>query len=111
MVYWQVAGKAKALAQGRKAMQRQYRKLRLFALGQMLAIAALAGVMAEPTRAQNQPSEQEIIKALTPKAKTRSIGTTRSISNPRAAEDGRFIDGLRTRSTRSLTIVEREKVA
>ncbi len=65
----------------------------------------------EPVFAGDQPTETQILDALKPRAKTRSLGATRSLSGPGTDQDRRFIEGLRTRSARSLTIEEREKVA
>jgi len=66
----------------------------------------------EPVLAQAQPSESQILDALRPAGKTRGLGAaTRSLNDPKTAEQQRFIESLRTRSVRSLTIEEREKVA
>jgi outer membrane protein OmpA-like peptidoglycan-associated protein len=77
------------------------------------ALLALGSVLlAEPVRAQGQPSEAQILEALRPVTKTRSISSaTRSPGDPNSGEEQRFIKSLRARATRSLTIVEREKVA
>lgn len=78
-------------------------------------IAVIGGVtlLAAPNLcfATEQPTEAQILDALKSPAKTRSLGLTRSIGDPKAANDRRFIEGLRTRSARSLTVEEREKVA
>jgi outer membrane protein OmpA-like peptidoglycan-associated protein len=53
-----------------------------------------------------QPTAEEIIKALKPVAKI-----TRSLTIARNAEDARFVETLRNRPTRSLTSVERDRIA
>ena len=80
---------------------------RLFAV--IGGVALLAASV--PGYAVEQPTESQILHALKPPAKTRGLGLTRSIGDPKAANDRRFIEGLRTRSARSLTVEEREKVA
>jgi outer membrane protein OmpA-like peptidoglycan-associated protein len=80
----------------------------------LVACVALAAGLALPTGigfalAAEQPSAEQIIKALTPRL-TRGLTTSRADA-ARAAEEGSFIDTLRNRTTRSLTTDEREKVA
>ncbi len=58
--------------------------------------------------AGEQPSSDQITRSLTPK--TRGL-TVSPAQTAKAAEEGRFIDGLRNRQSRSLTLPEREKVA
>jgi outer membrane protein OmpA-like peptidoglycan-associated protein len=65
-----------------------------FPLGAKIAFAA------------EQPSAEDIIRALKPVAKT-----TRSLSAPRSPDETQFIDTLRNRQTRSLSGAEREKIA
>jgi outer membrane protein OmpA-like peptidoglycan-associated protein len=55
------------------------------------------------------PSVDQIIKALTPNL-TRSL-TTSPAESARNAEETQFLDTLRNRTTRSLTLDEREKLA
>ena len=61
--------------------------------------------------AQNQPTEAQILDALRPREKTRSFTFTNPQNDPKVIEERSFIDSLRTRSARSLTIEEREKAA
>jgi outer membrane protein OmpA-like peptidoglycan-associated protein len=75
----------------------------------------LAAGLALPTGmgfalAAEQPSAEDIIKALKPPRITRGL-TTSPADTARAAEETRFVDTLRNRTTRSLTTEEREKVA
>jgi outer membrane protein OmpA-like peptidoglycan-associated protein len=60
--------------------------------------------------AAEQPSAEEIVKALKPPRITRGL-TTSPADTARAADETRFVDTLRNRTTRSLTTDEREKVA
>lgn len=60
--------------------------------------------------AQNQPSAQTIMQALTPKPITRSL-TVSPADTAKAAEEQKFIDSVRNRQTRSLSTSERETIA
>jgi outer membrane protein OmpA-like peptidoglycan-associated protein len=69
-----------------------------------------------PVFAQAQPTEAQILDALKPRAaQPATRGLTRSLSggagDPKAAEERRFIDGLRTRKTRSLSTEDRQTAA
>ena len=73
-------------------------------------IAAALALPASIAMAQQNPSSQEIINALKPKQPL-----TRSLSIPPAeqakkAEQGKFVDTLRNRPTRSLTTDERQQI-
>jgi len=74
----------------------------------LLATCLLLVGLSESVSAQNSPTEAQILEALRSKVKTRGI---QAPTNPTAAGERTLIDNLRTRSTRSLTIEEREKVA
>jgi outer membrane protein OmpA-like peptidoglycan-associated protein len=79
-----------------------------------LACIVLAAGLAVPTSiglalAAEQPSAEQIIKALKPAKVTRGL-TTSPADVARAAEEARFINTLRNRPTRSLTTVEREQI-
>jgi outer membrane protein OmpA-like peptidoglycan-associated protein len=67
--------------------------------------AVIAGVLATPALA-GQPTSDQIVKALTV-----SKRVTRQLSDAASAEDRRFIDSLRKRTTRSLTLDDRDKIA
>jgi outer membrane protein OmpA-like peptidoglycan-associated protein len=57
-----------------------------------------------------QPTESEIADKLMP-IKTRGFGfTTRGIGDPKPAEEQAFINSLRSRSVRSINLVERQKL-
>jgi outer membrane protein OmpA-like peptidoglycan-associated protein len=70
----------------------------------VLAAALALPASAELALAAEQPSAEQIIKALKPTRVTRGLYVKR-------AEEARFIDTLRNRPTRSLTTVERNQVA
>jgi outer membrane protein OmpA-like peptidoglycan-associated protein len=74
------------------------------------ACAVLAAGLARPVLAAEQPSPEQIIEALKPPRVTRSL-TTSPPDTARGAEDTRFIDGLRNRTSRSLSTEERDKLA
>jgi outer membrane protein OmpA-like peptidoglycan-associated protein len=59
--------------------------------------------------AAEQPSADDIIKALKPPRITRSL-TTSPADAARKAEEARFVNSLRNRPTRSLTSAEREQI-
>ena len=93
-------------------MRHRIRKHRIAIWSIAIAVSAALLATAEPVLAVEQPTQTQMFDALKPRAKTRSLsGATRSLSGPKSDEERRFIDGLRTRSARSLTIEEREKVA
>ena len=75
----------------------------LLATGLVLATGVGSALTAE------QPSVDQIIKALTPNL-TRSL-TTSPAESARNADEPQFLDTLRNRTTRSLTLNEREKIA
>ena len=81
----------------------------------LVACVALAAGLALPTGigfafAAEQPSAEQIIKALKPPRITRGL-TTSPADAARAAEETRFVDTLRNRTTRSLSTDERDKIA
>ena len=70
-----------------------------------LALPAGVGV----ALAAEQPSAEQIIKALKPAGVTRGL-TASPAEAARSAEEARFVDTLRNRTTRSLTTAERETI-
>jgi outer membrane protein OmpA-like peptidoglycan-associated protein len=73
-------------------------------------VAALALFAGGAVIAAEVPSEQQILQALKPKPLTR--GLTQSPSDvARKQDEEKFVDGLRTRRTRGLSVGDREKVA
>jgi outer membrane protein OmpA-like peptidoglycan-associated protein len=84
-------------------------RIGLVSLG--LAAIAASSIGIGFVRAQEQPTAEQIIRALKPAGKiTRSL-TTSPVDVVRKAEDARFVDTLRNRTTRSLTVTERDKIA
>ncbi|MDQ6867766.1 MAG: OmpA family protein [Pseudomonadota bacterium] len=75
----------------------------LLATGLALATGIGSALTAE------KPSVDQIIKALTPNL-TRSL-TTSPAESARNVDETQFLDSLRNRTTRSLTLNEREKIA
>jgi outer membrane protein OmpA-like peptidoglycan-associated protein len=78
----------------------------------LLTIAALSTGMA---KAADDVSEDQILKALTPAKKplTRglSAGPQTQVDPAAAAAEGKFVQSLRNRPTRSLSVTEREEIA
>jgi outer membrane protein OmpA-like peptidoglycan-associated protein len=72
-----------------------------------------ATVSIEVARAADDVTEDQILKALTPDKKplTRSLSMGAPKTDPATAEEGKFVQSLRNRPTRSLSIGEREQIA
>lgn len=84
-------------------------------LGRKVAYSVIVGSLALSlgigfAGAAEQPSSATIIKSLTPKVLTRSLSGSPA-ETAKNAEDGRFINTVRNRTTRSLSVGEREKIA
>jgi outer membrane protein OmpA-like peptidoglycan-associated protein len=78
----------------------------------LLVVGLLLIGLSSPASAQSQPTDQEIIEALKPKLKTRHLQPQPSADDAKAAAEERsFIDSLRARTARTLTVVERDKAA
>jgi len=90
------------------SVNRKGGKLSLACVFLAAALALPAGI--ERAVAAEQPSAEQIIKALKSPRLTRSL-TTSPADAARAADDARFVNSLRNRTTRSLTTVERDKIA
>jgi outer membrane protein OmpA-like peptidoglycan-associated protein len=74
------------------------------------AVAALALCAGSIVIAAEVPSEQQILQALKPKPLTR--GLTQSPTDiARKQDEEKFVEALRTRRTRGLSVGDREKVA
>jgi outer membrane protein OmpA-like peptidoglycan-associated protein len=81
----------------------------LNAIRSVLAIGAALSMSAGMAFAADDATEDQILRALSPKKPL-----TRSLSAPRPAVDpaeGRFVETLRNRTTRSLSSGEREQIA
>ena len=83
-------------------------------LAKLTCRTVMAAALALPAGfalAQSSPSSQQIIDALKPKAPlTRSLSVSPA-DQAKKAETEKFVDTLRNRPTRSLSIDEREKIA
>jgi outer membrane protein OmpA-like peptidoglycan-associated protein len=90
------------------SVNRKSGKLSLACVFLAAGLALPAGI--ERAIAAEQPSAEQIIKALKSPRLTRSL-TTSPADAARAADDARFVNSLRNRTTRSLTTVERDKIA
>jgi outer membrane protein OmpA-like peptidoglycan-associated protein len=80
--------------------------------GAALAVALMLLPGSEPAVAGDTPTDAQILDALKPKPKTRSLTATSPEERAKAADDQQFLDGVRQRvRTRSLSSAERDKVA
>ena len=76
-----------------------------------IILAGLASpTISEVARAAEPQSPDQIIKALKPPVRATRGLTTSPADATRNAEDARFVDTLRKRTTRSLTTEERDKI-
>jgi outer membrane protein OmpA-like peptidoglycan-associated protein len=75
-----------------------------FAAGIALSLSAGFAIAGDAT-------EDQILKALTPKRLTRSLTTAPSAETAKAAEETKFVNQIRNRTTRSLSAGEREQIA
>ncbi|ETR78126.1 membrane protein [Afipia sp. P52-10] len=72
-----------------------------------VAVSLTAGLAV----AADDATEDQILRALTPKRLTRSLSATPPADTAKAAEEAKFVDQIRNRTTRSLSIGEREQIA
>jgi outer membrane protein OmpA-like peptidoglycan-associated protein len=75
-----------------------------FAAGMALSLSA------GPAAAGDNATEDQILKALTPKRLTRSLTAT-PVDASKAAEEAKFVSQIRNRKTRSLSSGEKEQIA
>jgi outer membrane protein OmpA-like peptidoglycan-associated protein len=81
----------------------------LKALRAILAIGAALSMSAGTAFAADDATEDQILRALSPKKPlTRSLSAARPAADP---AEGRFVETLRNRTTRSLSSGEREQIA
>ena len=96
-------------------MTRLWAKGNFIAIFSIITLGTAVSFATAPARAGDDVSEDQIVRALTPKAKaplTRglSIGPQTADPAPNPAE-ARIIDSVRGRTTRSLSNTEREEIA
>ena len=96
-------------------MTRLWAKSNFIAIFSIITLGTALSFATAPARAGDDVSEDQIVRALTPKAKaplTRglSIGPQTADPAPNPAE-ARIIDSVRGRTTRSLSNTEREEIA
>ena len=79
-------------------------------MAELTCVVVTAGlVLSMAMSVAEEPSAEQIIKALKPAPRiTRGLSAS---DTSRDAEDARFVDSLRNRTTRSLSTEEREKIA
>jgi len=75
-----------------------------FAAGIALSLSAGFAIAGDAT-------EDQILRALTPKRLTRSLTTAAPSETAKAAEEAKFVNQIRNRTTRSLSAGEREQIA
>ncbi len=84
----------------------------LTAVLSIITIGAGLNVMAGRALAADDVTEDQIVRALAPsKPLTRSLSMTPPADPAAAASEGRFVQTLRNRTTRSLSSTEREEIA
>jgi hypothetical protein len=82
----------------------------------MLSVVAIGAALSfgmGVARAGDEITEQQILKALTPEKKplTRGLSTGPQVDPAATAAEGKFVQTVRGRSTRSLSATEREEIA
>ena len=76
----------------------------------LLVSGFLLSAASHIAQAQDQPSAQKILQALTPKPITRGL-TASPADAAKAADEQKFLDTVRNRQTRSLSTGERDQIA
>jgi outer membrane protein OmpA-like peptidoglycan-associated protein len=82
-----------------------------FRVGLAVAAAVLALSAGVGSAFAEDPTADQIINALKPKGLTRGLSGGAATEKTLSADDQKFLDGLRTKRTRSLSAGERERVA
>jgi outer membrane protein OmpA-like peptidoglycan-associated protein len=86
-------------------------KMRKSLLRPMLIACAALSMSAASAVAGDPVTSDQIVRALQPKALTRSLSMAPQADPAAAAAQGRFVESLRNRRTRSLSSNEREEIA
>jgi hypothetical protein len=84
-----------------------FRISRIVAVALSAALSMTAGV----ALADDNVSADQIVNALQPKALTRSLSGDRQVDPAASAKEQSFVDSLRNRKTRSLSLGERKEIA
>lgn len=77
----------------------------VFAAGIAMSLTAGLAIAADDA------TEDQILKALTPKRLTRSLSAPSPTETAKAADEAKFVNQIRNRTTRSLSTGEREQIA
>ena len=84
----------------------------LTAILSLLTISVALSIGAGKAAAGDNVSEDQIVRALAPrKPLTRSLSAAPQVDPAVSAEEGRFVQNIRGRATRSLSVSEREEIA
>jgi outer membrane protein OmpA-like peptidoglycan-associated protein len=78
-------------------------------LGYSVIVGGVAVALGVGFARAAETSSSSIVNSLTPKPLTRTLSTP--VDTAKAAEDEKFINSVRNRTTRSLSVDEREKIA
>ena len=96
-------------------MSKRFRMKTLTAILSIATIGAALGLGAGTARAgDNNVTEDQIVRALTPEKKpplTRGLSAGPQASPAASAAEGKFVQTVRGRTTRSLSVSEREEIA
>ena len=96
-------------------MSKRFPMKTLTAILSIATIGAALGLGAGTARAgDNNVTEDEIVRALTPEKKpplTRGLSAGPQTSSAASAAEGKFVQTVRGRTTRSLSVSEREEIA
>jgi outer membrane protein OmpA-like peptidoglycan-associated protein len=103
----------RASAQEGLAMSKMSGRRNFIAILSFLTIGAALSVGAGKAVAGDVVTEDQIVKALAPVKKplTRGLSTGPQVEPAVSAEEGRFVQTIRGRATRSLSVTEREEIA
>jgi outer membrane protein OmpA-like peptidoglycan-associated protein len=94
-------------------MSKMFGRKSLTAILSIATIGAVLSLGVAKARAGDDVTESQILKALTPDKKplTRGLSVGPPADPAAVAAEGKFVQGIRNRATRSLTTTEREEIA
>jgi outer membrane protein OmpA-like peptidoglycan-associated protein len=92
-------------------MSKMHGRRSLTAILSLLTIGAVLSIGAGKAAAGDNVSEDQIVRALAPKPLTRGLSAGPQVDPAVSAEEGRFVQKIRGRATRSLSVSEREEIA